>query len=198
MILIEVFTPAGALPVRQRRTLASALVDTLLPAANGPKDLCYVVFRESDVFVGGQPQAPDAPVHYLVRVNVPGKHMTGTMRAETVTRITKALASVDSEPARLTQTAVAWVHIVEVPDGNMGVFGTPAHIRELVGLALDPDRRPPVATPRSEAVPEVVDPICGMTVPLVADAIRLERDGEVIGFCSHGCRDAYLAREGHG
>lgn len=42
------------------------------------------------------------------------------------------------------------------------------------------------------AVPATaVDPVCGMTVTVVADTPRLERDGTTYYFCGQGCRDAH-------
>jgi xanthine dehydrogenase accessory factor len=39
---------------------------------------------------------------------------------------------------------------------------------------------------------QAVDPICGMTVPIVEGAITATHEGVVYYFCEHGCRKAFL------
>lgn len=38
-----------------------------------------------------------------------------------------------------------------------------------------------------------IDPICGMTVAVTADALRLEHAGQTVYFCGEGCRRAFAA-----
>jgi xanthine dehydrogenase accessory factor len=47
--------------------------------------------------------------------------------------------------------------------------------------------------PCGDEVLEAVDPVCGMTVPVVAAAITATVDGTLFYFCGPGCRDAFLA-----
>jgi xanthine dehydrogenase accessory factor len=48
--------------------------------------------------------------------------------------------------------------------------------------------------PTAEAPPaEAVDPVCGMTVAVVLDALTLEHGGRQWYFCGPGCRDAFAA-----
>jgi xanthine dehydrogenase accessory factor len=49
----------------------------------------------------------------------------------------------------------------------------------------------PVARPSTAAPASAVDPICGMTVVIGADALSLELGGETHYFCGEGCRRAY-------
>jgi xanthine dehydrogenase accessory factor len=42
-----------------------------------------------------------------------------------------------------------------------------------------------------------VDPICGMTVTVTAETLRLEHDGETVHFCGEGCRRAFVAAHEH-
>jgi YHS domain-containing protein len=46
-----------------------------------------------------------------------------------------------------------------------------------------------------EAVDTVVDPICGMSVALTADAITLEHEGVTYGFCGSMCRDMFIEQQ---
>ncbi|MEV7245005.1 XdhC family protein [Streptomyces sp. NPDC093248] len=41
------------------------------------------------------------------------------------------------------------------------------------------------------AVPEEVDPVCGMTVAVTADTLALDRSGHRVYFCGPGCRHAF-------
>jgi xanthine dehydrogenase accessory factor len=48
--------------------------------------------------------------------------------------------------------------------------------------------RQPVAAPQ-----EAIDPICGMTVAITADALNATHDGTTFYFCAEGCRRRFLA-----
>ncbi len=37
----------------------------------------------------------------------------------------------------------------------------------------------------------VLDPVCGMRIPVIAAPCQLERNGSIVYFCSEHCRDAY-------
>ncbi|HEV2010912.1 MAG TPA: XdhC family protein [Candidatus Limnocylindria bacterium] len=49
------------------------------------------------------------------------------------------------------------------------------------------------AQPAVAAVAEAIDPICGMTVAITADAINATHDGTTYYFCTEGCRRRFLA-----
>ena len=55
--------------------------------------------------------------------------------------------------------------------------------------------RPRVATePAAAELPQTaLDPVCGMTVAITADALRLDVDGHTWYFCGTGCRAAFAA-----
>ena len=54
--------------------------------------------------------------------------------------------------------------------------------------------RAAITTEQTPAAPAVaVDPVCGMQVAIVADALRFEHDGTMFYFCGPGCRDAFAA-----
>jgi xanthine dehydrogenase accessory factor len=49
---------------------------------------------------------------------------------------------------------------------------------------------------RAEPAPEpatAIDPVCGMSVAMVASSLSAEVDGTTVWFCAAGCRKAYLA-----
>ena len=48
---------------------------------------------------------------------------------------------------------------------------------------------PPVAA-------TAVDPVCGMTVAVVASTLSVEHDGETVYFCGEGCKSSFEARAG--
>ena len=48
--------------------------------------------------------------------------------------------------------------------------------------------------PQPAAVATAVDPICGMTVVVMADTPSAEHDGETVYFCREGCRAAFEAQ----
>jgi xanthine dehydrogenase accessory factor len=52
------------------------------------------------------------------------------------------------------------------------------------------------ATPRAEAPPLAVDPICGMTVAAVAGTPSVEYEGETIYFCCEGCATRFEEQHG--
>ncbi|MDI6911530.1 XdhC family protein [Nocardioides sp.] len=63
-------------------------------------------------------------------------------------------------------------------------------VRAAGGFAVEPVRRAlPLLT-----VADVVDPVCGMTVPADAAHFPAEVDGTTYHFCCVGCRDAFLAK----
>jgi len=57
--------------------------------------------------------------------------------------------------------------------------------------------RAPRAVPASASPPLAVDPICGMTVAVVADTPSAEHDGETFYFCCEGCATGFRAQHEH-
>ncbi|WP_236793582.1 XdhC family protein [Amycolatopsis sp. GM8] len=51
--------------------------------------------------------------------------------------------------------------------------------------------RPRVRVAKPEEPATSTDPVCGMTVAITGDTLRLTRDGEVFYFCGPGCRQAF-------
>ncbi|HEX5503644.1 MAG TPA: hypothetical protein VFW96_13555 [Thermomicrobiales bacterium] len=203
MMLIELFAPRDALTAEQRRRVSARLVAEVMSAERAPADLIarsramtYVMIHESEALVGGRPLGPTAPPHYVVRVSVPGAHTTDAMRAEVVARVTRVLAEVDGDGRRLYDEPHAWVQLIEVPDGNMGAFGQVLRIGDIMHLAIEGTRPAGDGAPAGAAPETAIDPICGMTVALTADALTLTHDGATHAFCSTACRDLFAAQHG--
>lgn len=206
MTLIELFAPRASLRDDQRRRLSERLVTELISAEGAPADLIergrsitWLVVHEPEVWaVGGRVVDPADPPTYVVRANVPGGHLTDGMKAELVRRLTRVIAEVDDDPQRVYDRPDAWVHINEVPSGNIGAFGqvvaTDDITRYVVSGQMPAPEAPAVDVPGDDDAGTVVDPVCGMTVELTGDAITLQLDGTTYGFCSHSCRDVFAAR----
>lgn len=205
MLFIELFAPKGALSEEQRRHLSERLVSEVVSAPGAQDALIerarassQAVVHEPDAFtVGGRPVDPTEAPRYVVRVSVPAGHATDGMRAEVVARVTRVLSEVDEDPQRLYQEPHAWVHIVEVPDGNMGAFGRVVRLSDIHKMVVDPDSKVAEGSISADELTPgtAVDPICGMTVALTDTAITLEHDGTTDAFCSTACRDAFAAQQ---
>ena len=61
-------------------------------------------------------------------------------------------------------------------------------LSEILSTRAAAGSRPAVAAPE-----EAIDPICGMTVAITADAINATHDGVTFYFCAEGCRRRFLA-----
>lgn len=203
MNLVELFAPKGALSERDQQRLGERLITELISASGAPTDLIergrgisWLVVHEPEVWVvGGRRIDASEQPRFVVRVSVPGGHLTDGMRAEMVTRITRVLAEHDDAPERFYDAPDAWVQIVEVADGSTGAFGQPLRTRDITAYVVSGDKPPVEQTGQRSPSATVVDPICGMTVEISPDALTLELDGVTYGFCSIACRDLFGARE---
>jgi len=203
MTLFELFVPRGTLGGEQSRRLGERLVTEVVSAEGAPaaviergRALTQVVVHEPDAWiVGGRPVDPTEAPRYVVRVTVPGGHLSDGMRAELVARITRAIAEVDEDPQRLYHEPSAWVHIVEIPDGSIGVFGQVMRTAEIIKMTVTGERVVKGSPLAAEVAPDTAaDPICGMTVALTDGAITLEHEGTTYAFCNAGCRDIFAAQ----
>lgn len=205
MTFIELFAPAGTLDDGQRRHLGERLVTELIRADGAPPEIIergrestWLVVHEPEVWtVGGRQVAPGDAPRYVVRVSVPGGHLNDGMRAELVGRVTGVIAEVEDDARRVYERPDAWVHIVEVPSGHIGMFGQVVTTGDITRMAVTGERpHPPTSQPRTggPTADEVIDPICGMTVVLDGEALTLEVDGTTYGFCSTSCRDLFAGR----
>jgi YHS domain-containing protein/phenylpyruvate tautomerase PptA (4-oxalocrotonate tautomerase family) len=200
MTFIELFAPKGCLSQEQRLQLSERLVTELISAEGIPgemirraRGIAWLVVHEPEVWtVGGQPVATDAPC-YLVRLSLPGGHLNDDMRGELITRVTRVLAGVGGAPDRLYREPVAWVQIVELPDGNFGTFGRVMSMSDMAGFAANGEVPQRGTAGEGSSAGRATDPVCGMTVALNADAISADHGGATYLFCSASCRESFLA-----
>jgi YHS domain-containing protein/phenylpyruvate tautomerase PptA (4-oxalocrotonate tautomerase family) len=204
MTLIELFIPNGSLVSAHRRRLSHRLVTELVAAPGAPPDLVergraitsVVVHEPSHWSVGGRDVEATDPPRYVVRVTVPAGHLNDGTRAEIVTRITRVLADGDDNPARLFEQPDAWVHLIEVPDGNIGAYGQILPTDAITNFVVH-GKSPGRSARTDDAGPATtIDPICGMTVSLTDNAITLQRTGVTYGFCTPACRDIFASNQG--
>ena len=128
---------------------------------------------------------------------MPARHLTDGMRGELVAPVTRVLSEFEEDPQRLYREPSVWVHLVEVPDGNMGAFGRVLHLADIMKMVVNPEPKPAErGEPADEPAPPgtAVDPICGMCVALTDTTITLEHDGTTHAFCCGGCRDVFAAQ----
>ena len=124
MLFIELFAPQGALNEEQRRRLSGRLVtevvnapDALTGAIERGRALSQAVVHEPDAWsVGGREADPTDAPRYVVRVNMPARHLTDGMRAELVARVTRVLSEFEEDPQRLYWEPRVWVYLIDIPD----------------------------------------------------------------------------------
>ncbi len=79
---------------------------------------------------------------------------------------------------------------IDTPAGIDIGARTPAEIAlSILASIIEVRRRKPATATTTLATS--VDPICGMTVLIDADALSLERGGDIHYFCGEGCRRAF-------
>lgn len=205
MILIELFVPKGALDRDQRQRLAERLTTEFMtdeekqqvPASvlESYNAFEQVLVHEIDPWVvGGRVVGADGPPRYVVRVSLPGPWRKD-VSPEYISRITRVLAADDPDPDRLYREPVAWVQVIGVSEGSIGMFGRVLKADEVGDLITKPFRE---SSERAAFIADAaerglaVDPICGMTVPLAEATDTLEHDGITYAFCCGGCRRAFL------
>lgn len=120
------------------------------------------------------------------------------MSAEVISRVTRVLAEADPNPQRLYQEPIAWVHVIGVPEGGYGTFGKALEGTDIVRMITKPFRESPERDALIKTAPpgSVIDPVCGMTVPLDDAPFTLEHDGTTYAFCSAGCRRVFIEELG--
>lgn len=202
MNLIEITHPAGALDDAARAEVADHIINGLFGTEQIPPEtlrrarrMSHVHFHEATGwFTGDGPLPEHAPPPYLVTITVPeawrdemSRHGIGVVRA--------ALRRQDNRRGFTRDGGDVWINVVGIADGSIGLNGKPTTAAGVVNYMTEEYRVTQAARPD---LPDgvVIDPICGMRVHLAPDAITLDHDGETIGFCATGCRDAYAENEG--
>ncbi|MFC4011501.1 4-oxalocrotonate tautomerase family protein [Nonomuraea purpurea] len=142
MPFVEVFVPRGALREDQRATLSEELVAEVMQVEGAPdteaaRSISWLVFHDVDAWsVGGAAVPADEPARYVVRVSVPEGSLDDDKRAEMVRRVTAVLAKADDDPDRLYAEPSAWVHLIEIPDGNWGAFGRVVRLPDIIDYVI--------------------------------------------------------------
>ncbi|GAB4585678.1 tautomerase family protein [Nocardia sp. IFM 10818] len=140
MPFVELFVPKGSLDQEHREKIGSRLVSEVMLAEGAPdtemaRSISWLVVNEIDAwFIGGRRLPAGEKPKYVVRVGVPAGTMNDDKRRDIVERVTRVLADADDDPARFTETASAWVHINEVPEGNWGARGQIVRTEDIVAL----------------------------------------------------------------
>ncbi|WP_181698962.1 hypothetical protein [Nocardia sp. GTS18] len=203
MILIEIASPAGRFDEADRQSIAEHIWSVVLSSDHAPAETMYrarqmahLGFRDLSYWhTGDGPASPDVAPPVVASVTVPkewqdetARHMIGVIKA--------AIRQVDNAHGRRREPGTMWVLVNGVADGSIGMDGKASTAADVLH-ALTADYQAAVKAGRGMPVPEgrLVDPICGMLVRHGAGAITVEDNGEIIGFCAPGCRDAYLAQQ---
>lgn len=197
MFLIDITQPAGALDRAAQQRIARLIIDRLLipdaapPATLGrARRMTHVVFREAQSWATGDgPLADDTATPYLVTITVP-EAWRPEISSHAIAAVRAALADQDDRVGASRRGGDLWVNLIGVADGSIGLDGTATDATGVVSyMTEDHHGMPAPTTDLPEGI--VLDPICGMRVRLGPDAITLEHDGQTVGFCATGCRDAY-------
>lgn len=197
MIFIELFVPANTLRPEQRQELARR-VGSVSELTEGEGlhagwaevigSLFQVVVHEPEIWVADQETVdPQGPPRYLVRVYVPAPWRKD-MSAHMISYITKVISEVDGQPERFGTQPVVQVHVLGVSEGGIGLYGRATSSEEIVEMISAP-YADELAAGRA-----LVDPLCGVTVPLNDDAVTLELDGTLYAFCCADCREAFVRK----
>ncbi|GAA2408311.1 tautomerase family protein [Nonomuraea africana] len=143
MPFVELFAPQGALDGDRGRRVKERLVAEVMLAEGAPdsaaaREISWLVLNEPQAwFVGGKEVGDDERPRFVVRVSVPAGSLDDAKRADMIQRITRVLAEAEEEPRRLYDRPVAWVHLIEIPDGNWGAMGRVFRLPDIIEFASD-------------------------------------------------------------
>lgn len=138
MPLVELIATKGALDGAagtrvKERLLAEVMAVEGAPDTEAARAISWLVVHEPDTWlVGGAEPAATDPPRYVVRISVPAGSLDDTKRAAMAERVTALLAELDDEPDRLRERPDAWIHLIEIADGNWGAFGRVVRLPDVV------------------------------------------------------------------
>jgi YHS domain-containing protein len=129
---------------------------------------------------------------YVARVTLPESWRV-KMSGHVVAQVTKVLAEAQDDPRRAYDEPAVWVYLVGVPDGSYGAMGKALTSTDLVRIITKSQGEAKAhGVPAPEPEPgTLIDPVCGMTVPLTEGALTLEVDGTTYAFCTKACREVF-------
>ncbi|MER6949585.1 hypothetical protein ABT294_36790 [Nonomuraea sp. NPDC000554] len=142
MPFVELFTPKGALDGERGERVKEQLVAEVMLAEGAPdspeaREISWLVVNEPDTwYVGGRQLLDEEPPRYVVRVSVPAGSLDDDKRADMISRITRVLSQAEDDPERLYDRPVAWVHLLEIPDGNWGAAGRVFRLPDIVDFVV--------------------------------------------------------------
>ncbi|MBQ1158137.1 hypothetical protein KBZ21_08255 [Streptomyces sp. A73] len=167
MLLIEVFTPKGALSEEERQELGKRLIDTLmveddshaLEILDAQRTITQVLVHEPTAWVlGVRPTAdPADPPRYLVRVTVPGSWRK-EMSEYTVQIVTDVLAETERRagrnPERLRREPHAVILVDGISEGGIGIHGKAMSSLDLTEFVSRPYRDATAGRPAASPAPD--------------------------------------------
>lgn len=201
MNLIEVTYPEGSLDADDRAAIADEITASLRDFDEAPeatmrraRAMTHVVFHAGQSWATGDgPLSAEQPPPLLVTLTVPEAWREEVSKGF-MDIIRGALehhgASGDAE----RPGGDVWINVVGIADGSIGLNGMPSTADDVLMYMTEEYR----ASADDADLPDgvVIDPICGMQVPLDKGAPTLVHEGETIGFCSQGCRSNYARMQG--
>ena len=178
-VFLEPFLPAPRMIVAGDTPIAAALLRI------GPElGLDAVAARGDDA---GSPM-PSADDLALV-VAAHGRDELAILRAA----LEAGVPYVGLVASRKRGVAEKLIHRIDTPAGLDIGARTPAEVALSILASIVEERRRSSTAPRSWAAapPTAIDPICGMTVVVSADALSVEYAGDTHYFCGEGCKQAF-------
>lgn len=203
MQLIEITYPENSLDADTRAAIAHQVASGLIGGADGrapqstmqrARAMTHVVFHPAQNWTTGDgPLRSDQPTPFLVTVTVPDA-WRNELSAHAIGLIRSVLEQHSPPGDRTRHGGDIWINVIGVRDGSIGLNGNASTAEDVLMYMTEEHRRNPTVVDLPEGV--VADPICGMQVQLGPDALTLEHDGTVVGFCSKGCRATYARQHG--
>lgn len=197
MFLIEVAHPAGAVDPDAQATIANHISHRMMTRKAAPAEtlerarrVLHIRFQEASTWWTGDGLVKDGePPPFVVTVTIPAAWRE-EFSSHGIAAIRGAIAEFDTQHGFVRGGGDLWVNVVGIADGSIGLNGAATDAIGVVNYITEQYR---ATTHEAPTLPDgvVIDPICGMRVRLGPGAITLRHDGEVVGFCSTGCRAAY-------
>ncbi|MFE0879456.1 hypothetical protein ACFW4X_32035 [Streptomyces smyrnaeus] len=178
MLLIEVFTPKGALSEEERQELGKRLIDTLMveddshaiEILDAQRTITQVLVHEPAAWaLGVRPAAdPADPPRYLVRVTVPGSWRK-EMSEYTVQIVTDVLAETERragrDPERLRREPHAVILVDGISEGGIGIHGKAMSSLDLTEFVSRPYRDATAGRPAASPAPDAAQKSASESAP---------------------------------